>query len=67
MLIIESKHDFEEGYSQVQLYKPVKVIRSLKDEFNNGLSRHFMVMGIEAWSMTVYPLKKYYKFQRKNL
>lgn len=65
-LPVSSSADFEEAVSIFQSFKPVKVDRSLRDEFNNFISKHFILMGIEKWSATIYPLKKSYKFLRTS-
>jgi hypothetical protein len=62
--VVSSSADFEEAVSLFQLYKPVKIARPLRDEFHNFISRHFMNMGVEKWSATIYPQVKSYKFQR---
>lgn len=66
VLIVSSRGDFEDAVFLFQNFKPVKVDKLLKDEFNNFVSKHFMLMGIERWSATIYPLKKSYKFLRKS-
>lgn len=63
--IVCSSADFLEASNDFQLYKPVKVVRELKDDFYNALSKHFIAMGIYRWDATIYPLKKSYKFQRR--
>lgn len=64
--IVSSSAEFEDAVSIFQSFKPVKVDRSLRDEFNKFISKHFMLMGIEKWSATIYPLKKSYKFLRTS-
>ena len=61
---VSSSADFEEAFNDFQMYKPIKVARDLKEEFNNALSKHFIAMGIDRWEATIYPLKKSYKFKR---
>jgi len=61
---VGSSADFENAFSDFQLYKPVKVARELREEFHKALSNHFIAMGIDSWKATIYPLKNCYKFQR---
>jgi len=62
--IITSRTDYEDAISNFQLYKPVKVARELKDDFHHALTRHFINIGVEKWSATIYSLVKCYKFKR---
>ena len=62
--VVSSSADFEDAVALFQLYKPVKVARELKDDFNLAISRHFMNIGVEKFSYTTYPLVKSYKFKR---
>lgn len=62
--IITDRSQFEGGCERFQLYNPVKVSKELKKHFADAISKHFIDMGINRFSMVVYPLKKSYKFQR---
>jgi hypothetical protein len=62
--VVSSSADFEDAVALFQLYKPVKIARPLRDEFHNFISKHFMNIGVEKWSATIYPQVKSYKFQR---
>jgi hypothetical protein len=64
--IVSNSTEFEDAVSIFQSFKPVKIDLSLKDQFHKFISKHFMLMGIEKWSATIYPLKKSYKFLRKS-
>jgi len=64
--VVSSSASFEDAVSIFQSFKPVKVERHLRDEFNKFISNHFMLMGIEKWGATIYPLKKSYKFLRTS-
>lgn len=56
--------EFAEYAEAFMLYNPVKVSKVLKEDFNEYLKRHFTNVGIKYWSLTIFPLKKSYKFQR---
>lgn len=62
--VVSSRADFENAISLFQLYQPVKVARELKDDFHRAITSHFISMGVEKWSATIYPLVKSYKFKR---
>lgn len=62
--IITSSADFEHAVLLFSIYKPVKIEKSLKNKFQTYINKHFMNMGIEKWSATIYPQVKSYKFQR---
>ncbi len=64
--IITCKEEFEQGISDFQLYKSVKVKRCLRDEFHCAIGHHFIAMDIKTWSSTLTPLKKSWKFQRTD-
>jgi hypothetical protein len=64
--VVSSSADFEDAVNIFQSFRPVKVERHLRDEFANFISKHFMLMGIESWGATIYPLKRSYKFLRTS-
>jgi len=64
--VVSSSASFEDAISIFQSFKPVKVERHLRDEFNNFIKKHFILMGIEKSGATIYPLKKSYKFLRTS-
>ena len=64
--VVSSSAFFEDAVNVFQSFRPVKVERHLRDDFNNFISRHFIVMGIEKWGATIYPLKRSYKFLRTS-
>ena len=66
LAVVSSSASFEDAANIFQSFKPVKVERHLRDDFNNFISKHFMLMGIEKWGATIYPLKKSYKFLRTS-
>jgi len=63
---VSSSASFEDAVNIFKSFKPVKVERHLRDEFDNFVTRHFMLMGIEEWGATIFPLKKSYKFLRTS-
>lgn len=62
--VITNRIDFKDAISKFIAYQPVKVTRELKDDFDRAITSHFLSIGIENWSKTIYPLKKSYKFKR---
>ena len=64
--VVSSSASFEDAVNIFQSFNPVKVERHLRNEFLNVISKHFMLMGIESWGATIYPLKKSYKFLRTS-
>lgn len=62
--VFSSSDDFEKAIELFQSYQPVKVSRHLRDAFNDAIGRHFMNIGVNKWTATIYPQVKSYKFQR---
>ena len=64
---VTDRSQFEDALCQFQDFKPVKVIRELKEQFHEAISDYFISHNVDCWSATIYPLKKSYKFVRKPL
>lgn len=62
--VVVCSADFEKGIELFDNYKPVKILRELKDEFQKALIDHFISNDVMEWSSTQTPLKLYWKFKR---
>jgi hypothetical protein len=64
--IISKESDFEDAFCTHQNFEKVNFLRELKEQFIQGLSKHYISMGIIEWHGIIIPRKKYFIFKRYN-
>lgn len=66
MIDVQAEKDFGKGFQLLIDYKPVNVLRSLKDIFYSRFQSHLAEVNIFFFSASITPFKKHYRFKRNK-